>query len=57
MLKETDFTPGMGMTTTEAPFIEAAQAAGKLYVDQPYELYSDDNHEAWRQLYSRMLPR
>ena len=57
MLKETDFTPGVGMTTTEAPFIEAAQAAGKLYVDQPYELYSEENHEAWRQLYSRMLPR
>lgn len=57
MLKETDFTPGMGMTTTEAPFIEAAQAAGKLYIEQPYDLYSDDNHEAWRQLYSRMLPR
>lgn len=51
------FAPGVGMTTTEAPFIEASQARGELYIHQPYELYSEDNHEAWRQLYSRMLPR
>ncbi len=47
---------GAGMTTTQAPFIEAAQARGELYISQPYELYSQDNHEAWRQLYLRMLP-
>lgn len=45
-----------GMTTTRAPFIEAAQAKGELYISQPYDLYSDENHEAWRLLYSRMLP-
>lgn len=45
-----------GMTTTKAPFIEAAQAKGELYISQPYELYSAENHEAWRLLYSRMLP-
>lgn len=45
-----------GMTTTRAPFIEAAQAKGELYISQPYELYSAENHEAWRQLYSQMLP-
>lgn len=51
------FEPGIGMTTTEAPFIEAAQSNGQLYIEQPYDLYSADNHQAWRQLYDRMLPR
>ena len=46
-----------GLTTTKAPFIEEAQAGGKLYIDQPYELYSDTNHEVWRTLYSRIKPR
>jgi phenylalanine-4-hydroxylase len=47
----------LGLTTTEAPFIEAAQAAHQLYIEQPYELYSDANHEAWRALYARMGDR
>ena len=46
-----------GLTTNSAPFIEDARAHGQLYIYQPYELYSDENHEAWRKLYSRMLPR
>jgi len=46
-----------GLTTTRAPFIEAAQANGELYIHQPYDLYSDANHEAWRQLYHRMEDR
>ena len=46
-----------GLTTTKAPFIEQAQAKGQLYIEQPYELYSDDNHEAWHRLYERMAPR
>jgi phenylalanine-4-hydroxylase len=41
----------------KAAFIEEARAAGQLYIDQPYELYSEDNHEAWRRLYARMAPR
>jgi phenylalanine-4-hydroxylase len=45
-----------GLTTTESPFIEAAQLSGELYIRQPYELYSEDNHLAWTQLYSRMRP-
>ncbi len=48
---------GAGLTTTEAPFIEEARHRGALYIDQPYELYSEANHEAWRRLYARMLPR
>jgi phenylalanine-4-hydroxylase len=46
-----------GLTTTRAPFIEQARARGELYIEQPYNLYSEENHEAWRRLYSRMLPR
>jgi phenylalanine-4-hydroxylase len=46
-----------GLTTTQAPFIEEARSHGQLYIDQPYELYSEENHEAWRRLYSRMGTR
>lgn len=46
-----------GLTTTFAPFIETAQDRGELYIEQPYDLYSEENHEAWRKLYARMLPR
>ena len=46
-----------GLTTTQAPFIEQAQAEGRLYIDQPYELYSEANHDVWRRLYARMGER
>jgi phenylalanine-4-hydroxylase len=46
-----------GLTTTQAPFIEEARAHGELYIEQPYELYNDANHEAWRQLFARMGDR
>jgi phenylalanine-4-hydroxylase len=46
-----------GLTTTEAPFIEEARLNGELYIRQPYELYSEANHEAWRRLFSRMQSR
>src|SRR5256714_722538 len=45
------------LTTGEAPFIESSQSVGELYIPQPYEQYSNENHEAWRRLYKRMLPR
>jgi phenylalanine-4-hydroxylase len=48
---------GSGLTTTKAPFIEQAQEEGRLYIHQPYELYSDANHEAWRRLFARMEDR
>lgn len=54
---ESDFEAGVGMTTTEAPFIEQAKSEGEIYIQQPYSLYSEENHEAWRQLYNRMLPQ
>src|SRR5712691_2150256 len=46
-----------GLTTNEAPFIEQARRQGQLYIHQPYELYTEENHESWRRLYSRLLPR
>lgn len=46
-----------GLTTSESPLVEEAQRHGKLYIEQPYEAYSEDNHEAWRRLYSRLAPR
>lgn len=46
-----------GLTTTEAPFTEQALHEGRLFIHQPYELYSEENHQAWRRLYSRMIPR
>ena len=46
-----------GLTTSEAPFIEAARARHELYIHQPYELYSDENHAAWRSLFSHMGAR
>ena len=42
-----------GLTTGAAPFIEQAREAGQRFIAQPYDLYSDSNHEAWRRLYAR----
>ncbi|HET6798044.1 MAG TPA: phenylalanine 4-monooxygenase [Gemmatimonadales bacterium] len=50
-------TDDSGLTTTKAPFIEQAQHEGRLYIHQPYELYSDANHDAWRRLFARMEDR
>jgi len=47
----------VGSTTAEAPDIEYAQAHGQLFISQPYDHYSEENHSAWRQLYARMLPK
>ncbi|HET7599267.1 MAG TPA: phenylalanine 4-monooxygenase [Gemmatimonadales bacterium] len=49
--------PALGLTTTQAPYIEQAQRQGRLYIEQPYELYTEANHDAWRRLYQRMVPR
>ena len=46
-----------GLTTNQAPFIEQARRNGRLYIQQPYNLYSAENHEAWRRLFARMAPR
>ncbi len=46
-----------GLTTTRAPFIEGARSRGDLFITQPYELYSEENHQSWRNLYARMQDR
>src|SRR6187399_3157515 len=46
-----------GLTTTKAPFIEAARAHGDIYIHQPYELYSPDNQATWGALLTRMQDR
>ena len=49
--------PGSGLTTTKAAFIEEAKAHGEIYIDQPYELYSAENHATWARLIARMHDR
>ena len=49
--------PGSGLTTTKAAFIEEAKAHGEIYIHQPYELYSPENHQTWARLIARMHDR
>lgn len=46
-----------GLTTTKSPFIEQVVSRGELYVPQPWELYSEENHQTWAFLFRRMMPR
>jgi len=46
-----------GLSTGHAPFVEEARNRGDLYISESYELYSEENHEAWRALYQRIRPR
>jgi phenylalanine-4-hydroxylase len=46
-----------GLTTGRAPFVEEARNRGDLYISQPYDQYSEENHEAWRRLFARIRPR
>jgi phenylalanine-4-hydroxylase len=48
---------GAGLTTTRAPFIEEARARNEIYIRQPYDLYSPENHDTWRRLFLRMADR
>src|SRR5580704_3311984 len=50
-------TAQAGLTTSESPFIEQSRRDGQLFIEQPYDLYSQENHDAWRKLYARMGPR
>jgi phenylalanine-4-hydroxylase len=44
------------LTTSRAPFIENARSCGTLFIRQPYELYSDENHRTWRRLVREIEP-
>jgi phenylalanine-4-hydroxylase len=37
--------------------VEEARNRGELYIEQVYDLYSNQNQEAWRRLYQRIRPR
>jgi hypothetical protein len=58
-LKYRAITEGLkpGLTTGNAPFVEAARSRDELYIDQAYDLYTPANHECWRRLWERMRPR
>lgn len=47
----------VGLTTAHAPFIEQARGHGETFINQPYELYSEENQETWRRLYARIRSR
>lgn len=51
------FDKNFGLTTTKAPFIENAREKGKMFIHQPYELYSEENQETWRKLYALLRPK
>ncbi|MEE2641975.1 MAG: phenylalanine 4-monooxygenase [Planctomycetota bacterium] len=57
MTASTENGPIDGLTTTRAAFIEQAQAAGELYIHQPYELYSEANQRTWQSLYAHLRPK
>ena len=46
-----------GLTTTQADFIEHEREEGHIFIDQPWELYSEANHAAWQKLFTRLRPR
>lgn len=46
-----------GLTTTRAEFVARAIREGRLYITQPYDLYTPENHDVWRRLFARMLPQ
>jgi phenylalanine-4-hydroxylase len=48
---------GAGLTTGGSAFIEQAQESGQYFIHQPYHLYSEANHAAWRRLYAGMEER
>ncbi|MBS1856087.1 MAG: phenylalanine 4-monooxygenase [Acidobacteria bacterium] len=50
-------TSAAGLTTGHAPFVESARNRGELYISQPYDEYSKENHESWQRLFARMQPR
>ncbi len=45
------------LTTGRAGFIERAQRRGELFIEQPYELYSESNQRTWRRLYRALAGR
>jgi len=51
---EGDTNAASGLTTGQTAFIEEAQQSRRFFIEQPYALYSERNHETWTSLYARM---
>lgn len=52
-----DCTTTPDLTTGSSEFVTEQQTAGARYINQPYELYSEENQRTWQRLYTRMEPR
>ena len=52
-----DKTRKKGLTTTKAPFIENALRSNKIFIEQPYDLYSEENQLAWKELWKLIWPK
>jgi len=50
-----EFTPDL--TTGTSEYVMSQRVLNSRSIRQPYELYSAENQEAWRKLYSRMEPQ
>lgn len=54
-MKANNWTPDL--TTGTSEYVMRRRGAGKHFIRQPYALYSEENHETWRRLYTRMEPQ
>lgn len=50
-----ELTPDL--TTGTSEYVTTLRAAHERFIRQPYALYSEENHETWRRLYTRMEPQ
>ena len=54
-MNNNEFTPDL--TTGTSEYVGKMRAANERFIRQPYALYSRENHETWRRLYTRMEPQ
>lgn len=47
--------PKKGLTTGNAAFIEEAKSRNEIFIKQPHDLYSEENHATWHAFYTRMM--
>ena len=47
----------LDLTTGTSEYVMKMRAANERFIRQPHALYSEENHEAWRRLYTRMEPQ
>jgi phenylalanine-4-hydroxylase len=54
-MTKNELTPDL--TTGTSEYVTTLRAANERFIRQPYALYSEENHETWRRLYTRMEPQ